>query len=115
MSMPDPIPADHRRLGRELDLFAFSPSAPGQAFWLPRGVLVGNALIDAWRDLNRSRGYQEVRTPLVYDADLWRTSGHWDKYRDEMFRCPAGAHERGLRPMNCPGHIELFRLRPRSH
>ncbi len=114
MSAAHPTP-DHRRIGRELELFAFSDCAPGQAFWQPRGVAVWNALMAAWRDLNASRGYAEVRTPLVYDASLWRTSGHWEKFRDEMFLCPSAGHERGLRPMNCPGHIELFRLRPRSH
>jgi threonyl-tRNA synthetase len=108
-------PRDHRAIGRELDLFSFSPHAPAQVLWQPRGVVVWNELIAAWRELNAARGYVEVRTPLIYDADLWKQSGHWDKFRGQMFVIADGDRERGVKPMNCPGHIELYRSRPRSY
>lgn len=111
---PESVP-DHRRIGRDLRLFDFSPNAPAQAFWEPDGVAVLNRLLSAWRALNAARGYLEVRTPLIYDSGLWRRSGHWDKYRDEMFVCPDGERDLGVKPMNCPGHIELYRMRRRSH
>jgi len=76
---------DHRRLGRELGLFQFSELAPGSAFWMPHGTTLWNALRDLAGELTRARGYTEVKTPQLYDAQLWRISGHWEKYRDNMF------------------------------
>jgi threonyl-tRNA synthetase len=99
---------DHRRLGRELGLFRFSDVAPGAAFWLPRGTALWNTLLALTRDKWGEYGYDEVKTPQLYDAELWKTSGHWDKYREHMFVTRAEDRELGLKPMNCPGHAHLF-------
>jgi threonyl-tRNA synthetase len=106
---------DHRRLARELDLVDFSELAPGMPFWHPRGMAVWNVLEDLRRRENARRGYHEVRTPQLYDADLWRTSGHWDKFRENMFTLEAEEREYGLKPMNCPGHCVLYAQRARSY
>ena len=99
---------DHRRLGRELELFRFSEVSPGAAFWLPRGTIVFNRLLELTREKWREYGYEEVKTPQLYDAELWRTSGHWDKYREHMFVTEAEDRSMGLKPMNCPGHAHLY-------
>jgi threonyl-tRNA synthetase len=99
---------DHRRVGRELELFDFSELAPGMPFWHPRGMVIWNALEDLRRRENLRRGYAEIRTPQLYDAELWRTSGHWEKYKDSMFTLEAEGREFGLKPMNCPGHCLLY-------
>jgi threonyl-tRNA synthetase len=100
---------DHRRLGTQLDLFHLSEHAPGMPFWHPKGMVIWNALEDLRRRENLRRGYVEVKTPLMFDVETWKTSGHWEKFRDEMFLLPYG-EERvlGLKPMNCPGHMLLF-------
>jgi threonyl-tRNA synthetase len=100
---------DHRRLGPPLDLFHLSEHAPGMPFWHPKGMVIWNALEDLRRRENAKRGYIEVKTPLMYDVDTWVTSGHWEKFRDNMFLVPYGeARTLGLKPMNCPGHMLLF-------
>lgn len=99
---------DHRRLGRELGLFRFSEVSPGAAFWLPKGTVLFNELVALSREMGRPRGYTEVKTPQLYDAELWRTSGHWDKYRENMFLTEAEDRPMGVKPMNCPGHAHLF-------
>ena len=99
---------DHRKLGRELDLFSFSEVAAGSAFWLPKGTVVFNELVQLSRDMCATHGYDEVKTPQLYDAELWRTSGHWDKYREHMFVTEAEDSPMGLKPMNCPGHAHLY-------
>ena len=106
---------DHRRLGRELGLFDFSELAPGMPFWGPRGMAVWNVLEDLRRSENARRGYAEVRTPQLYDAELWKTSGHWDKFRDDMFTLAIEERDFGLKPMNCPGHCLLYSLAPHSY
>jgi threonyl-tRNA synthetase len=106
---------DHRRLGRELGLFTFSEVAAGAAFWLPRGTEVFNSLVALSREMCEAHGYTEVKTPQLYDADLWRTSGHWFKYRDAMFTTEAEGRELALKPMNCPGHAQLFRMQRWSY
>ena len=93
---------DHRRIGRELHLYHSSEVSPGGPFWHPRGMIVWNELTALWRELNRERGYQEVRTPILYSADLWKQSGHWDKFRDDMFFTQKDDRLLGLKPMNCP-------------
>jgi threonyl-tRNA synthetase len=100
---------DHRRLGRELDLFLFSELSPGSPFWQPDGMAVWNALADLWREQNLARGYREVRTPILYDVELWKRSGHWDKFRDHMYFTEVEEHPMGLKPMNCPAHVLLYR------
>jgi threonyl-tRNA synthetase len=99
---------DHRRLGPQLGLFTFSDVAQGSAFWLPRGTTVFNELVRLSRDMGEPRGYSEVKTPQLYDAELWKTSGHWGKYREHMFVTESEGAPMGLKPMNCPGHAHLF-------
>jgi threonyl-tRNA synthetase len=99
---------DHRKLGRELELFTFSEVSPGAAFWLPRGTEAWNTLLEFTRAMWRRHGYTEIKTPQLYAAELWRTSGHWDKYRGNMFVTEAEERPMGVKPMNCPGHAHLF-------
>ncbi len=106
---------DHRRIGRELDLFHTSDVAPGAPFWHPRGMVLFTELTRLWRELNLDWGYREVRTPIIYSVDIWRRSGHWDKYRDNMFFTHKDERPLGVKPMNCPGHIELYQAAKRSY
>jgi threonyl-tRNA synthetase len=106
---------DHRKLGRELDLFMFSELSPGSPFWQPAGMAIWNALTDLWRTENASRGYREVKTPILYDVELWKQSGHWDKYKDHMYFTEVEDRPMGLKPMNCPAHIQLFKDDRRSY
>ena len=106
---------DHRKLGRELDLFTFSEVSPGAAFWLPAGTSVFNALVALSRKMGAERGYSEVKTPQIYDAELWKTSGHWGKYRQNMFTVEVEDREMGVKPMNCPGHCQLFASQRHSY
>ncbi len=107
---------DHRRLGAQLDLFHLSEHAPGMPFWHPKGMVIWNALEDLRRRENLKRGYVEVKTPLMYDVETWKTSGHWEKFKDDMFLVPYGDERTlGLKPMNCPGHMLLFGSGLRSY
>jgi threonyl-tRNA synthetase len=106
---------DHRRLGRQLGLVEFSELAPGMPFWHPKGMVVWNVLEDLRRRENARRGYQEIRTPQLYDAELWKTSGHWEKFRDDMFTLEIEGRDFGLKPMNCPGHCLLYSQSPHSY
>jgi threonyl-tRNA synthetase len=106
---------DHRRLGPQLGLFSFSDAAPGMAFWHPGGTHVFNALVGLSREMGATRGYTEVKTPQLYDSSLWITSGHWEKYRENMFLTDSAGTPMGLKPMNCPGHAQLFSLTPHSY
>jgi threonyl-tRNA synthetase len=106
---------DHRRLGVQLDLFSFHDVSPGAAFWHPKGQLLWRLLEDAMRDLQHRRGYLEVSTPLLVSERLWRQSGHWDLYRDNMFLFEAEAQTFSLKPMNCPESTFIYRSRVRSY
>jgi threonyl-tRNA synthetase len=106
---------DHRKLGKELGLFMFSDLAPGLPFWQPAGTHIWNELTTMWRKENVARGYTEVRTPLIYDVDLWKQSGHWDKYKDNMYFTDVEDRPMGLKPMNCPAHIQIYREERRSY
>jgi threonyl-tRNA synthetase len=106
---------DHRKLGRELGLFAFSEVSPGAAFWLPAGTGVFNALVGVSRRMGAERGYSEVKTPQIFDAELWKTSGHWGKYRENMFTLQVEERDMAVKPMNCPGHCQLFGLSRHSY
>ena len=107
---------DHRRLGLQLDLFHFDDHSPGSPFWHPKGMAVYNALEELRRRENARRGYSEVKTPLVYDKALWVTSGHWEKFRENMFLIPIDEeHTYAIKPMNCPGHMLLFGSALRSY
>jgi threonyl-tRNA synthetase len=106
---------DHRKLGKELGLFMFSDVSPGAAFWLPAGTAMWNALVAVSRKMGQERGYTEVKTPLIYDAELWKTSGHWGKYKENMFTVKVEEREMGVKPMNCPGHAHLFKSQRHSY
>ncbi|HKG17249.1 MAG TPA: threonine--tRNA ligase [Solirubrobacteraceae bacterium] len=106
---------DHRRLGRDLELFLFSEVSPGSPLWLPDGMAVWNALAELWREQNLARGYREVRTPILYDVELWKQSGHWEKFRDHMYFTEVEERPMGLKPMNCPAHVLLYRSDLRSY
>jgi threonyl-tRNA synthetase len=106
---------DHRKLGRELGLFMFSEVSPGSAFWLPPGTAIFNQLVALNRSMQAERGYVEVKTPQLYDSELWRTSGHWGKYRENMFLTSTENRDYGLKPMNCPGHAHFFGLQRWSY
>ena len=106
---------DHRRLGPQLGLFTFSDVAPGSAFWFPAGAEVFNSLVALSREMGPPRGYREVKTPQLFDSSLWKTSGHWDKYRDNMFVTETEDRPMALKPMNCPGHCHLYSLQKHSY
>ena len=106
---------DHRKLGRELELFMFSDVSPGSPFWQPHGMTLLNELMALWRSENRRRGYREVQTPILYDAELWRQSGHWDKFRENMYFTDVEGRQMGLKPMNCPAHIQIYKADRRSY
>ena len=108
---------DHRKLGRELDLFHLSEESPGSPFWHPKGMVIWNELEDLRRRENKRRGYAEVKTPLIYDTAVWVTSGHWEKFRESMFLVAGEGEEphAALKPMNCPGHMLLFGSQLRSY
>jgi threonyl-tRNA synthetase len=106
---------DHRRLGPALDLFSFHEASPGSPFWHADGLTIWHELYELWRSENRRRGYTEVRTPILYDASLWKTSGHWDKYRDNMYTLRIDDRDFAIKPMNCPGHCLVYREQRRSY
>jgi threonyl-tRNA synthetase len=106
---------DHRRLGTQLDLFHLEEASPGSPFWHPKGMVIWNQLEDLRRRENAKRGYVEVRTPLIYDKSVWETSGHWEKFREDMFLIPEDDRIYGVKPMNCPGHVLVFGNRQRSY
>ena len=109
---------DHRKLGRELDLFEFFPEAPGAAFWSPKGTVLYQVLADRMKRWTRENGYQEIKTPLLYNKALWEKSGHWGKYRENMFLVldsETGEHDFSLKPMNCPSHHLYFASRKHSY
>jgi threonyl-tRNA synthetase len=107
---------DHRVVGQQLDLFHFDEHSPGSAFWHPKGMAIWNELEALRRRENARRGYVEVKTPLIYDKALWVTSGHWEKFRQNMFVIPLeDGQTYGIKPMNCPGHMLLFGSALRSY
>ena len=106
---------DHRKLGKELDLFMFSELSPGSPFWKPNGMVLWNELTSLWRAENGARGYREVKTPILYDVELFKASGHWDVYRENMYFTDVEDRPMGMKPMNCPAHIQLFNDERRSY
>ncbi|MCR4274458.1 MAG: threonine--tRNA ligase [Candidatus Campbellbacteria bacterium] len=100
---------DHKKLGRELGLFMFHETAPGMPYWLPKGLIVYNELVNFWREEHTRLGYQEIASPLVNKAELWHTSGHWEHYKEDMFIADMGENEvYGIKPMNCPNAMIVF-------
>jgi threonyl-tRNA synthetase len=106
---------DHRKLGMELDLFQFHDISPGSVFFHPKGTILFNELTQFMRREYRKRGYSEVITPLIYDKALWEQSGHWEHYQENMFILPVDDNEASLKPMNCPSHMIMFKMRTRSY
>ena len=106
---------DHRILGQKLDLFSFNEASPGSVFWHPKGQIIFNELIRFSREIQGERGYQEVSAPMVFDNKLWKVSGHWGHYKENMFLTNYEGKEAALKPMNCPGHMLLFRTKSRSY
>lgn len=106
---------DHRRLGKELDIFSMQSEAPGFPFFHPKGVVVLNVLVDFWRKVHVQRGYQEIKTPLILDQDLWIRSGHWDHYRENMYFTEIDGKPFAIKPMNCPGGILVYKSQLRSY
>ncbi len=107
---------DHRKLGKELELFFFDETAPGMAYWLPKGFTMMNVLIDLWRKEHKKRGYQEFSGPQLNSSSLWKTSGHWDHYKEDMFvLTDADGNEQALKPMNCPNSIKIYQTKLRSY
>ena len=106
---------DHRKLGKELDLFSFHPAAPASPFFHPKGAFVYNALVEYMRSLYRRYGYEEVITPQIFDAGLWHRSGHYDHYKDNMYFTHIDEREFGVKPMNCPSHTFIYASKKRSY
>ncbi|TGO29558.1 hypothetical protein BPAE_0013g00090 [Botrytis paeoniae] len=106
---------DHRKLGKDQELFFFHEMSPGSAMWLPHGARIYNTIMSFLREQYWTRGYEEVITPNMYNSELWKTSGHWAYYKDDMFTFPVEKDTFALKPMNCPGHCLMFGHRERSH
>ena len=106
---------DHRKLGRELGLFAFRDEAPGFPFYLPKGMVLKNTLIDYWRQVHKKWDYVEIQTPQIMRRTLWETSGHWDHYKDNMYTTVIDGEDFAIKPMNCPGSILVYELEPHSY
>ena len=106
---------DHRRLGKELGIFALLEEGPGFPFFLPKGMIVKNTLIDYWRRIHTREGYQEISTPIMLRRELWETSGHWDHYKNNMYTTTIDDNEFAVKPMNCPGGMLVYKLEPRSY
>ena len=106
---------DHRRIGKEMGMFMFQDEAPGFPFFLPKGMVLKNTLIDYWRDIHYRDNYVEVSTPLIMNRQLWETSGHWDHYKDNMYSTTIDEETYCIKPMNCPGGVMVYRSQPHSY
>ncbi len=106
---------DHRKLGKELQLFALMEEGPGFPFFLPKGMVLKNLLIDYWRKLHTREGYVEISTPMILNRELWETSGHWDHYRDNMYTTKIDENDFAIKPMNCPGGMLVYKLHQHSY
>ena len=106
---------DHRRIGKEMNLFMLCDEGPGFPFFLPKGMALKNALIDYWRDIHYKANYVEVSTPLIMNRHLWETSGHWDHYKDNMYATKIDGEDYCIKPMNCPGGVMVYRSHPHSY
>ena len=106
---------DHRKLGKQLDLFSIHEEGPGFSFFHPNGIAIRNELINYWREVHRRYGYQEVRTPMILNRKLWETSGHWDHYKENMYFTKIDGEDYAVKPMNCPGGMLVYKTQPRSY
>ena len=106
---------DHKKLGKELELFMLAPEGPGFPFFLPKGMIVRNVLIDYWRKLHQRDGYEEIMTPIMLNEELWHRSGHWDHYKENMYTSKIDSIDYALKPMNCPGGMLVYKNKPHSY
>ncbi len=106
---------DHRKIGREMDLFALYEEGPGFPFFMPNGMIIRNELENFWKTEHRKRGYQEIKTPLILNEQLWRTSGHWDHYKDNMYFTKIDGEDYAIKPMNCPGSVLVYKRKMWSY
>ena len=106
---------DHRKLGRELGLFALLDEGPGFPFFLPKGMVLRNTLLDYWRSVHKRYGYVEISTPIILNQDLWHRSGHWEHYKDNMYTTVIDGEDYAIKPMNCPGGMLVYKLEPHSY
>ena len=106
---------DHRRIGREMDIFMMRDEAPGFPFFLPNGMILKNTLLDYWREIHKKAGYVEISTPMIMNKQLWQTSGHWDHYKDNMYSTIIDEEEYCVKPMNCPGGVLVYASKPHSY
>lgn len=106
---------NHRKIGISLDLFSFHDEAPGMPFFHPKGINIWNCLIDYWRKEHRAAGYVEIKTPIMLNRDLWEKSGHWDNYRENMYTSMVDTDEYAIKPMNCPGGMLIYGMKPHSY
>ena len=106
---------DHRRIGREMDIFMMRDEAPGFPFFLPNGMILKNTLLDYWREIHKKAGYVEISTPMIMNKQLWQTSGHWDHYKDNMYSTVIDEEEYCVKPMNCPGGVLMYASKPHSY
>jgi len=106
---------DHRLLGKQLDLFSFNKAGPGFPFYHPRGMVIYNALIDYSRKKHLAHGYQEVKTPMILNEELWHRSGHWEHYKKNMYFTTIDDNQYAVKPMNCPGMLQIYKNSPRSY
>ena len=106
---------DHRKIGREMDLFAIFEEGPGFPFFMPNGMIIRNELESFWKSEHRKRGYEEIKTPLIMNEQLWRTSGHWDHYKDNMYFTKIDGEDYAIKPMNCPGSLLAYKRKMWSY
>lgn len=106
---------DHRKLGKELGLFAIMDEGPGFPFFLPKGMILKNQLIDYWRKIHSREGYMEIATPIMLNRELWETSGHWEHYRENMYTTKIDETDFAVKPMNCPGGMLVYKMEPHSY
>lgn len=106
---------DHRKLGKELELFTIMEEGPGFPFFLPKGMVLKNLLIDYWREIHREAGYQEISTPMILSRSLWERSGHWAHYKENMYTTVIDEEDYAIKPMNCPGGMLVYKTKPRSY
>ena len=106
---------DHKKLGKELELFMIAPEGPGFPFFLPKGMVLRNVLEDFWRDIHRKNGYVEIKTPMILNEELWHRSGHWDHYKENMYTTKIDGVDFGIKPMNCPGGMLVYKSKMHSY
>ena len=106
---------DHRKIGREMELFMMAEEGPGFPFWLPNGMRLKNSLMDYWHDMQAKYDYEEVQTPIILNRKLWETSGHWEHYKDNMYTTQIDEEDYAVKPMNCPGACLIYKSKPRSY